>query len=60
MSDTTDPARTVVPPKKKGLTRRQKRRLSRGVQYAVFVAAVTPVAGTADWGQQRKQFAQAD
>ncbi|MGW3207467.1 amino acid ABC transporter permease [Streptomyces sp. NPDC001135] len=47
-------------PKKKGLTRRQKRRLSRGVQYAVFVAAVVAFAVTADWGRLQNQFAQAD
>ncbi|ARP69621.1 amino acid ABC transporter permease [Streptomyces pluripotens] len=47
-------------PKKKGLTRRQRRRLSRGVQYAVFVAAVIAVAFTADWGRLQNQFAQAD
>ncbi|MEU2925103.1 amino acid ABC transporter permease [Streptomyces sp. NPDC007251] len=45
-------------PKKKGLTRRQKRRLSRGVQYAVFAAAVIALAVTADWGRLRNQFAQ--
>ncbi|WP_225836385.1 amino acid ABC transporter permease [Streptomyces sp. NK08204] len=47
-------------PKKKGLTRRQKRRLSRGVQYVVFVAAVTALAVTADWGRLQNQFAQGD
>jgi polar amino acid transport system permease protein len=45
-------------PKKQGLTRRQKRRLSRGVQYAVFVAAVIAIAVTADWGRLQNQFAQ--
>ncbi|MEU6772993.1 amino acid ABC transporter permease [Streptomyces sp. NPDC046759] len=45
-------------PKRKGLTRRQKRRLSRGVQYVVFVAAVIAVAVTADWGRLQNQFAQ--
>ncbi|MGW0884821.1 amino acid ABC transporter permease [Streptomyces sp. NPDC002671] len=45
-------------PKKKGLTRRQKRRLSRGIQYVVFVAAVIALAVTADWGRLRNQFAQ--
>ncbi|MEU6280669.1 amino acid ABC transporter permease [Streptomyces sp. NPDC047028] len=47
-------------PVKQGLTRRQKRRLSRGIQYAVFVAAVAAVAATADWGRLRNQFAQTD
>ena len=32
-------------PRKKGLTRRQKRGLSRGVQYVVFVAAVIALRG---------------
>ncbi|AOR35065.1 ABC transporter permease [Streptomyces fodineus] len=45
-------------PKKKGLTRRQKRSLSRGVQYVVFVAAVIAFAATADWGRLQNQFAQ--
>ncbi|MGW1808690.1 amino acid ABC transporter permease [Streptomyces sp. NPDC002078] len=45
-------------PKKRGLTRRQKRRLSRGIQYAVFVAAVIAIAVTADWGRLQNQFAQ--
>ncbi|MEV6295240.1 amino acid ABC transporter permease [Streptomyces sp. NPDC051896] len=45
-------------PKKQGLTRRQKRRLSRGIQYAVFVAAVIAIAVTADWGRLQNQFAQ--
>lgn len=47
-------------PKKKGLTRRQKRGVSRGIQYAVFVAAVIAFAVTADWGRLQNQFAQAD
>ncbi|MFF4544531.1 amino acid ABC transporter permease [Streptomyces sp. NPDC001435] len=47
-------------PKKKGLTRRQKRSLSRGVQYTVFVAAVIALAVTADWGRLQNQFAQPD
>ncbi|MFG2355621.1 amino acid ABC transporter permease [Streptomyces sp. NPDC048521] len=47
-------------PRKKGLTRRQKRSLSRGVQYTVFVAAVIAFAVAADWGRLQNQFAQAD
>jgi polar amino acid transport system permease protein len=47
-------------PRKKGLTRRQKRRLSRGAQYVVFVAAVIAFAVTADWGRLQNQFAQGD
>ncbi|MER6029235.1 amino acid ABC transporter permease [Streptomyces sp. NPDC001851] len=49
-----------IQPKKKGLTRRQKRRLSRGAQYVVFAAAVVAFAVTADWGRLQNQFAQAD
>ncbi|MGW4157822.1 amino acid ABC transporter permease, partial [Micromonospora chersina] len=51
---------TDVPlqPKKKGLTRRQKRSLSRGVQYVVFVAAVIAFAVAADWDRLKNQFAQ--
>ena len=53
-------AGTGLQPRKKGLTRRQKRRLSRGVQYVVFVAAVIAFAVSADWGRLRNQFAQGD
>ncbi|MEW2251864.1 amino acid ABC transporter permease [Streptomyces sp. NPDC058733] len=49
---------TELPPRKKGLTRRQKRSISRGVQYAVFAAAVIALAVTADWGRLQNQFAQ--
>ncbi|MGJ5750639.1 polar amino acid transport system permease protein [Streptomyces puniciscabiei] len=49
---------TELRPRKKGLTRRQRRRLSRGVQYVVFVAAVIAIAVTADWGRLQNQFAQ--
>ena len=56
----TDTDVTTLQPKKKGLTRRQKRAVSRGVQYAVFVAAVIAFAVSADWGRLRNQFAQAD
>ena len=53
---------TDVPlqPKKKGLTRRQRRSLSRGAQYVVFVAVVIGVAVTADWSRLKNQFAQWD
>ncbi|SEC73659.1 polar amino acid transport system permease protein [Streptomyces sp. 2231.1] len=51
---------TTLQPKKKGLTRRQKRAVSRGMQYAVFVAAVIAFAVSADWGRLQNQFAQAD
>ncbi|MFI7411437.1 amino acid ABC transporter permease [Streptomyces sp. NPDC049627] len=49
-----------VQPRKKGLTRRQKRSLSRGVQYVVFVAAVVAFALAADWDRLQNQFAQKD
>lgn len=51
---------TQLQPKKKGLTRRQKRRLSRGIQYVVFVAAVIAFAFAADWDRLQNQFAQED
>jgi len=47
-------------PRKKGLTRSQKRGLSRGAQYVLFVAAVVAFALTADWGRLKNQFAQWD
>ncbi|MEU2600245.1 amino acid ABC transporter permease [Streptomyces hirsutus] len=55
-------ADTKVPPelRKKGLTRSQKRRLSRGAQYVVFVAAVAAFVASADWGRLKNQFAQLD
>ncbi|MEU0672383.1 amino acid ABC transporter permease [Streptomyces sp. NPDC006172] len=62
MSD-TEPAAAAEPdatPRRKGLTRRQKRGVSRGVQYVVFVAAVIAFALSADWGRLQNQFAQAD
>ncbi|MGV9250199.1 amino acid ABC transporter permease [Streptomyces sp. NPDC003697] len=58
MSGTT--GTTDLAPRRKGLTRRHKRRLSRGAQYAVFAAAVIAFAVTADWGRLQNQFAQAD
>ena len=51
-------AEVPLQPKKKGLTRRQKRSVSRGVQYVVFVAAVIAFAVAADWGRLKNQFAQ--
>jgi polar amino acid transport system permease protein len=53
-------ADATVQPRKSGLTRRQKRALSRGAQYVVFVAAVIAFAVTADWGRLKNQFAQWD
>ncbi|MFG3201566.1 amino acid ABC transporter permease [Streptomyces sp. NPDC048192] len=49
---------TPIQPRKTGLTRRQKQRLSRGAQYLVFAAAVIAFAVTADWGRLQNQFAQ--
>ncbi|MDN3296087.1 amino acid ABC transporter permease [Streptomyces ficellus] len=40
------------------LTRRQRRRVSQGVQYALFVAVVVLIAVLADWDTLRNQFAQ--
>ncbi|MER5788823.1 amino acid ABC transporter permease [Streptomyces sp. NPDC001980] len=51
---------TELQPRRKGLSRRQKRRLSRGAQYVVFVAAVVAFAVAADWGRLQNQFAQWD
>ncbi|MFJ8062403.1 amino acid ABC transporter permease [Streptomyces sp. NPDC096142] len=52
------PAQPRLQPRRRGLSRRQRRRLSRGVQYAVFAAVVIVFAVTADWGRLRNQFAQ--
>jgi polar amino acid transport system permease protein len=42
------------------LTRRQRRRISQGIQYAVFVAAIVAIGFLADWGRLQNQFAQKD
>ncbi|WP_175407305.1 amino acid ABC transporter permease [Streptomyces sp. TRM64462] len=42
------------------LTRRQRRRISQGVQYAVFVAVLVAVGLMADWDRLQNQFAQED
>nr|WP_267245667.1 amino acid ABC transporter permease [Streptomyces sp. PR69] len=42
------------------LTRRQRRRVAQGVQYAVFIAVVALIGVSADWGRLRNQFAQPD
>ncbi|MEE1754734.1 amino acid ABC transporter permease [Streptomyces sp. SP18CS02] len=42
------------------LSRRQRRRVSQGVQYAVLVAVVVLVAVKADWDRLQNQFAQKD
>ncbi|MCX5242083.1 amino acid ABC transporter permease [Streptomyces prunicolor] len=53
--DTADPQ---LQPRRQGLSRRRRRRLSQGVQYAVFAAVVIVFAVTADWGRLKNQFAQ--
>lgn len=60
MAAPENPEKQSLQPKKKGLTRRRKRSLSRGIQYAVFVAAVIAFAVAADWDRLQNQFAQAD
>ncbi|MGW2428269.1 amino acid ABC transporter permease [Streptomyces sp. NPDC001640] len=60
MSGVTEPAGAGTRPRTKGLTRRQRRRVSRGAQYVVFVAAVIAFAFAADWGRLQDQFAQVD
>ncbi|MCX5609876.1 amino acid ABC transporter permease [Streptomyces sp. NBC_01546] len=42
------------------LTRRQRRRVWQGVQYAIFVGAVVLIAVLADWERLQNQFAQTD
>ncbi|MFC4501827.1 MULTISPECIES: amino acid ABC transporter permease [Streptomyces] len=51
---------TRLQPRRRGLTRRQKRRLSQSAQYVLFVAAVIAFAVSADWGRLKNQFAQWD
>ncbi|MCF0087525.1 amino acid ABC transporter permease [Streptomyces griseoaurantiacus] len=58
MTDTGN--ETALTPRRSGLTRRQKRALSRGAQYLIFVAAVVALAVGADWGRLQNQFAQVD
>ncbi|MZD05149.1 ABC transporter permease subunit [Streptomyces sp. SID5785] len=53
-------ADAALQPKRKGLSRRRRRSLSRGAQYVVFVAAVIAFAVSADWGRLKNQFAQGD
>ncbi|WP_318219157.1 amino acid ABC transporter permease [Streptomyces sp. SCL15-6] len=60
MSVTTGTPTAKARPKKKILSRTQRRRLSRSVQYAVFAAAVIAFVTGADWGRLRNQFAQLD
>ncbi|MFF3457317.1 amino acid ABC transporter permease [Streptomyces sp. NPDC002730] len=42
------------------LTRRQRRRVWQGVQYAVFVAVLVLIGVLADWDRLQNQFAQKD
>ncbi|OAR27024.1 ABC transporter permease [Streptomyces sp. ERV7] len=42
------------------LTRRQRRRVSQGIQYAVFVAVLITIGVLADWDRLQNQFAQTD
>ncbi|WP_274563906.1 amino acid ABC transporter permease [Streptomyces spiramyceticus] len=42
------------------LTRRQRRRVSQGIQYAVFVAVLVLIGLKADWDRLQNQFAQKD
>ena len=42
------------------LTRRQRRRLSLGIQYAIFVAVVAVLAAIADWDTLRLNFARGE
>ncbi|MFG2143441.1 amino acid ABC transporter permease [Streptomyces sp. NPDC048696] len=42
------------------LTRRQRRRVSQGIQYAVFLGVLITIGVLADWGRLQNQFAQPD
>lgn len=42
------------------LTRRQRRRVSQGIQYVVFVGVLVTIGVLADWGRLQNQFAQTD
>ncbi|MFI9650215.1 amino acid ABC transporter permease [Streptomyces sp. NPDC052040] len=59
MTDSTDTTGSAAS-RRKGLSRRRRRMISRGAQYAVFAAAVIALAVSADWGRLKNQFAQAD
>jgi polar amino acid transport system permease protein len=58
-SAATTPSSSARVPRSK-LTRRQRRRLSLGVQYAVFVAVLALLAYLADWPTLRKNFARGE
>ncbi|MBT2530303.1 amino acid ABC transporter permease [Streptomyces sp. ISL-99] len=55
--DRTDAQGPVVTSR---LSRRQRRRISQGIQYALFVAALVLVGVLADWDRLQNQFAQKD
>ncbi|WP_189715452.1 amino acid ABC transporter permease [Streptomyces chryseus] len=55
--DRPDAQGTVVTSR---LSRRQRRRISQGIQYALFVAALVLVGVLADWDRLQNQFAQKD
>jgi len=52
----TEIAETTTTPPRRGLSRRQRGKLIRGVQYALLVLVVLLVAFTADWGQIQRAF----
>jgi polar amino acid transport system permease protein len=52
----TNTAQTEAPPVRKGLTRRQRGRLIRGVQYALLLLVVLLFAVSADWGRIQRAF----
>nr|BFF26206.1 hypothetical protein GCM10025732_41710 [Glycomyces mayteni] len=55
-----DAATTDAAPARSRMTARQRRRLARGVQYAVIVAVVAVLAAVADWGRIADSFFQLD
>jgi polar amino acid transport system permease protein len=57
---TTTPGSTALAPARARMTRRQKRRLSLGLQYAVFVAVLLLLALGADWASLRENFARGE
>src|SRR3954466_3520729 len=44
----------------KGMTRRQRQRISLGVQYVLLVLVIVVAASFADWGALRQNFANLD
>ena len=56
---TTAATAAAAPPRSR-LTRRQRRRLSLGVQYALFLAVVLLIALSADWATLRTNFARGE